>query len=138
MKVFGNVEVYFDDNEIIEVLHKLPKMEECGNVSVLKFIQDETVKADFGTVIFFENFVYTVYKFDKYLVKKEEDAGLILTISNVESTLQQLEIWKAFRESGMDFSEKIFMLFDNYLSATHFIENYFFNKQIKNNRMHNI
>lgn len=131
MEIYGNVEVYIDDEEIIDILHKLPEMEECGNMKVLKFIQDKTVNADFGTVIFFENRVHTVYKFDKNLVKEEDDAGLILTISNKEDTLEQLEIWKTFRNAGMSFSDKIFTIFDNYLSANHFVENYFLNKRVK-------
>ena len=131
MEIYGNVEVYIDDEEIIEILHKLPEMEECGNESVLKFIQEKTENADFGTVIFFEDKVYTVYKFDKHLVKNEDDAGLILTISKKENTLEQLEIWKAFKNAGMSFSDKIFSIFDNYLSANHFVENYFFNKRGK-------
>ena len=125
MEIFGNVEIYNDDEEIIEILYKLPKIEECENMNVLEFMQEKTIKSDFGTVILFKEFVYTIYKFDIHLIK-EEDAGLLLTKSKRKYVLEQLQIWRTFRETGMSFSDKIFDVFENTLTGSHFIENYFY------------
>ena len=107
MKKKGNIEVYGDDEEIIEVLSKLPPMKEFDNMNILRYMQDRTEKSDFGTVVYRDGTIYTVYKFDKHLIKAE-DAGLLMTISLEKNILEHIEIWKTFKESGMSFSNKIF------------------------------
>lgn len=109
-----NVEMYFDDAEIIDVLIDIPKMEEYGNLNILEFMERETPGNDFGTVIVFENIVYTVYKFDIKL-HKPEGVGLLLTKSEKKYSLEQIQIWKGFKESGMTFSDRIFYTLENSL-----------------------
>lgn len=116
MEKIGNIEIYNDDEEIIEILQKLPEMEECDNMNILKYIQEKTQNADFGSVVKYENQVYSVYKFDKSRYKPE-DAGLLMIKSNVKYVLDQRMAWEKFFEVGMMRSEKIYqMICDSLLS----------------------
>jgi len=112
MEKIGNVFVFSDDEEIIETLVKLPPSEEFDNMNILRFMQERTKKSDFGGVVFFDNIIYTIYKFDKYLIKPEE-AGLLMTTSNSKFAMEQLDIWVKFKNAGMSFSEKIFDIISN-------------------------
>ena len=107
MQKIGNVSFYTEDEQIIEVLDTFPSFEECDNLKVLEYIQERAKKKDFGAVLFVEDYVYSVYKFDKDLIKAE-DAGLIMTSSKVNYSIVQLQFWEKFKNSGMSFSEKIF------------------------------
>jgi hypothetical protein len=102
-----NLEIYIDDNEIIDVLKDLPKMEDFDNLNILSFIQNRTVDADFGTVIGIKNRLYTVYKFDKKHFGPK-DAGLLLTVSDEKYAAEHIEYWSINKNSGMKFSDKIF------------------------------
>ncbi len=118
MEKLGNIELYVDDEEIIEILSKLPRMEDYGNMNILEFMDRNTQKSDFGTVISFNKIIYTLYKFDKHLIG-EKDAGLLMTISNSEFVEEQLNVWKHFKAQGMSFSEKIFnILVDTLIAQT--------------------
>ena len=107
MKKFGNVNIYIDDEEIIDVLKDLPPSEEFDNMNILKFMQEKTKKSDFGGVIFYNKIAYTIYKFDKELIAPE-DAGLLMTSSDTKYAIEQLNIWNNFKSTGMSFSEKVF------------------------------
>ncbi len=116
MENIGNVNVYIDDEEIIDVLKDLPPIESLDNMNILKFMQEKTKKSDFGGVIFSQKTAYTIYKFDKDLIAPKE-AGLIMTSSDVKYSIEQLEIWNSFKSTGMSFSEKIFSAISNGLIA---------------------
>ena len=125
MEKLGNIELYTDDEEIIDILSKLPRMEDYDNLNIFEFIERNTEKSNFGTVISFEKVVYSLYKFDKHLIS-EEDAGLILTASNPDFASEQLNIWKLFKEQGMSLSDKIFNRMSDTLIA-HQAVNKFYN-----------
>jgi hypothetical protein len=116
MEKIQNVEFYHDDEEIIGILHEIPALKECDNMTVLLYMQECTKNLDFGTVIFHKKKVYTVYKFDKEIhYKSEADAGLLMTVSKKEYALEQLKIWQKFKESDMNLSDKIFDIISNAL-----------------------
>jgi hypothetical protein len=117
MTKIENVEVYDNDEEIVEILLRLPKMKEYDNKNILEFMGTNTEKLDFGTIFFEKDMVYVIYKLDKHLYKLG-DAGLIMTISHKDFVLEQLNIWKKFKETGMDLSDKILQMFDNFLTAS--------------------
>lgn len=117
MTKIENVEVYDNDEEIVEILLRLPKMKEYDNKNILEFMGTNTKKLDFWTIFFEKNMVYVIYKLDKHLYKPG-DAGLIMTISHKDFVLEQLNIWKNFKEAGMDLSDKILQMFDNFLTAS--------------------
>jgi len=116
MQKTENVEVYIEDEEIIDVLSELPKMEDYDHLNILEFIQRKTAKSDFGTVMCVNNIIYTIYKFDNNLIAPE-DAGLIMTKSSQEFAHEQLKIWKNFKGRGMTFSDKIFRIISDSLFA---------------------
>ena len=113
MQKIGNVSLYLDDLEIVDILSEVPSPEGLSNKSILKFIEEDTIDNDFGTICFHSDLIYTIYKFDKKF-HPVEDAGLIMTVSNKIYSLEQLHIWKGFKSKGTDFSAKIFEMIENY------------------------
>lgn len=107
MERIGNVEVFTDDEEIIDVLAKLPAMEHYGNLNILEYIERKTDKSDFGSVFNFNNVIYVLYKFDRHLID-EENAGMVLTLSLPAFVTEQIAIWRLLKEQGASFSDKIF------------------------------
>lgn len=124
MEKLGNIELYTDDEEIIDILSELPRMEEYDNLNIFEFIERKTEKSDFGTVISFNEKVYSLYKFDKHLIA-EEDAGLIMTISSPDFAIEQLNVWKLFKEQGMSLSNKIFTIMSDTLIAQQAVNKFF-------------
>jgi hypothetical protein len=120
----GNIDVYNDDEEIIEILQKTPALAEYDNMNILRFMETKTVGADFGTVILDNSVVYTVYKFDNKH-HKPDDAGLLMTKSNEKFTNEQLAIWQKFKYDGMVFGPKIYQLIENFLIANFSIQQAF-------------
>ncbi len=117
MEKVGNINVYFDDEEIIEILKELPSFKDFDNMNILKYMQERTIKSDFGAVMGFNNIIYTIYKFNQDLIATE-DAGLIMTSSNSKYVIEQLNMWNHFRNVGMSFSEKIFEVMINGLISS--------------------
>lgn len=107
MEKIGNVDLYMDDEEIIEILSKLPSMEDYDNLTILEYLDRNTRNSDFGTVVFYDLLAYTLYKFDKHQIA-DKDAGLIMTISRQEHSKEQLQLWQLIRKNGVSFSDKIF------------------------------
>ena len=120
MQKIGNVSLYLDDLEIVDILSEVPSPEGLSNKSILKFIEEDTIDNDFGTICFHSDLIYTIYKFDKKL-HPVEDAGLIMTVSNKIYSLEQLHIWKGFKSKGTDFSAKIFEMIENYLTGAYYV-----------------
>ena len=112
----GNIEVYNDDEEIIEILQKTPELAEYDNMNILRFMETKTVGADFGTVIFDNSEVYIIYKFDNKH-HNSDDAGLIMTKSNEQFSDEQIFMWQNFKKTGMKLSLKIFQDIENALLA---------------------
>jgi hypothetical protein len=117
----GNIEVYNDDEEIIEILQKTPELAEYDNMNILRFMETKTVGADFGTVIFDNSEVYTIYKFDNKH-HKPDDAGLLMTKSNEKFTNEQMAVWQQFKKDGMIFDPQIYQLIENHLLANFAIQ----------------
>lgn len=107
MEKVRNVEVYNNDDEIIDILSKLPPIEECGYMNLLQFMQDQTENSDFGTVIIIDGIVYAVYKFNKQF-HLPETARYFMTISQEKYTLEQHNIWSVHRKLGLSLSNKIY------------------------------
>ncbi|MBU1373840.1 MAG: hypothetical protein KJ712_06410 [Bacteroidetes bacterium] len=120
MQKIGNVSLYLDDLEIVDILSEVPSPEGLSNKSILKFIEEDTIDNDFGTICFHSDLIYTIYKFDKKF-HPVEDAGLIMTVSNKIYSLEQLHIWKGFKSKGTDFSAKIFEMIENYLTGAYYV-----------------
>ena len=112
----GNIEVYDNDEEIIEILQKTPVLPEYNNMNILRFMETKTIGADFGTVIFSNSEVYTIYKFDNKH-HKPNDAGLLMTKSSERYTNEQLVVWQSFKNAGMIFGLEIYQLIENQLIA---------------------
>ena len=117
----GNIEVYDNDEEIIEILQKTPVLAEYDNMNILRFMETKTVGADFGTVIFSNSEVYTIYKFDNKH-HKPDDAGLLMTKSNEKFTNEQMAVWQQFKKDGMIFGPQIYQLIENHLLANFAIQ----------------
>ena len=117
MDSVGNIELYSDDNEIIEVVSRFPRMKQHGNITLLKFVQDKTVDKDFFTMLDFEGKVYAFYKFDTKSMKSEEDGGLLMSASKPEHVLEQVKWWKKAKEVGMDFRPGLFTQMENALTG---------------------
>lgn len=117
MELFGNIEVFVDDNEIIDIAMKFPPIKKDGNVSLLKLLEDESENMDFFTMLDFQGKVYTFYKFDTNSMKSEKDGGLLMTASKPEHVLDQLNWWKAAKHAGMDFRPGLYAAIDAQLNA---------------------
>lgn len=128
MDEIGNIKVYSDDEEIIDILNEFPPFKEFDNMNILKYMQEKTKKSDFGGVISLNDIIYTIYKFDKDLIGPE-DAGLLMTSSNSKFALEQLDIWINFRNVGMSFSEKIFEIISGGLAARKAVQMFYSNKE---------
>ncbi len=108
MQIYDEPVIYDDDEKIVEIISKFPQFEQLDNMSLLKYIEQKTENSDFGTVLVFEDMVYSIYKFDKHLLEKEEDAGLIMIQSRKADAHKQINIWVHFKGLGMSFGESIF------------------------------
>jgi hypothetical protein len=109
-----NVEVYNNSEEIIEILSKLPPLEECDNMNLLQFIRERTEHSGYGIVIFIDSIVYSVYKFYKHLYRADE-VSLLMTKSHEKYTLEQHKIWSAYKEQGLSLSNEIYGVITNHL-----------------------
>lgn len=100
--------MYVDDEEIVGIISEFPPMEQLDNMNLLEYIEQKTEKADFGTVLVFGDMVYSIYKFDKHLLEKEEDAGLIMIQSRKRDAHKQINMWIHYKRAGMSFGEPLF------------------------------
>lgn len=116
MQKVGNVEIYTEKDEVIDMLTPLPKMEYYGNLTILEFIQRNTDQSDFGTVLNVGGIIYVIYKFDRALTG-EDNAGLVLTRSGQNFANEQQAVWEYLRSQGASFSDKIFKSITEGLSA---------------------
>lgn len=124
MTKIDNILFFDDDNEIVEELINLPKIEEYDNMNILEFMQRRTTGANFGTVILVNEQVYVLYKFDKEHFN-ESDAGLLLSTSDKKYASEHINLWNSLKHGGMQFSDKIFPTLINMLTDISITNNFF-------------
>lgn len=108
MKQIGNIITYTDDIEIVEVLQKIPPLEELGYKTVLQHLEENTIGRDFGGIIPFNGDIYTIYKFGSTNPKLKDDVGLTMTVSKTKYAKEQLGFWYQMSQNGVTFRPKVF------------------------------
>lgn len=114
MEKFGKVDLYLDDFEIVDILKDIPNQQELGNKSILQFLEQDAVDNNIAIVCGYNDVIYTIYKLDKKYFP-EEDAGLVMTVSDKKYCLEQLTIWENLKSNGLEISESLFEVIENYL-----------------------
>jgi hypothetical protein len=101
---YKNIQLYTDDNKIIDILNHLPQCSDLKNLTILEFIEKETKGANFGVFYMYNNIIYVVYKFDEEIHKNE--AGLIMSKSHIRYAIQHYELWSKIKSIGLNITQE--------------------------------
>jgi len=115
MKTTKNIEFYSDDQLIKNILGELPKFDNCNGKTIIEFLGEETIGANLGTCLIYNDILYVLYKFDKAL-HKEKDVGLLMTKSHIKYAADHYKTWKYFYSKGMNLSSEFMnLLYNNFM-----------------------